>query len=1090
MSKQNAIYLPSYFAFLVFIFISISCPAQHTEKVRITLNSKGLKVGQILDSITLKTGFKFALNPTQIDLERKVDVHWKNINLNKALQSIFEQQNFKIHTLGDNILINPKNTLGKVTFNVNGIISDEKGPLQNVLIKVQGSKQYVLSDSIGSYVLNSLLPNTKLEIIHNGFVTKRLVILQSGKINISLEYAIDNLSEVVVIGYATQQKKEINGAISSIKGKYINSTPSASFETALQGRSAGVQIVNNSGNPAGETYVRIRGNASLLGSNQPLYVLDGVPILAEMNRDYASTFWAGGQQSSPLSDLNPADIEKIDILKDASASSIYGSRGSNGVILITTKRGIGDGKLKIRFDSYVGVQQNIRKLPVMNAGDFSNYAQWAYNKSGNSGNAPIVNTGVDTDWQKQVFRKAGIYNLNLSISKEDSLSSLYFSLGKFQQEGILIGSDYNKYSARLNYDRQLSKKFKMGISTWGNIAKSNRVVEGLSQIGVLATALLKNPNLPVYNSNGTYYDDPSGLENPVRVANDVALTNKQNRLVTGIFGEYSLHKNLLLRNSFSLDFVHLDEKLYIPYTLQNYRLEDRSNNVVGRELLWINETTLSYKKWYGDHHFTTQVGIGYQYSDYKNVTSYSSVRSDNGQKNLELDTNIVFWNIRSAFARINYWYRQKYFVTLIGRTDGSSRLGNNIRFGVFPSVAVGWRLSQENFLKNSAWINELKIRASIGFTGNQDQRSYSDKGLIFTNNLPADKLAIVPDANLSWEKTRHINLGIDFGFLNRRLFCSFDTYLKSSDNLLMWKNFYIDSTYVIGIRNMAGMENKGLEITLSSENLRGRIIWNTAFNISFLYNSITYMDVVGNKNDRKSRDYIEDVKSFVTPNNPEALNIYRANEAFGSYYGYHFLGVDQSNGRPIYEDLNKDNIINEEDRKVIGNPLPKFFGGLTNIFKFKSLEFETLLQWTFGNQIYNLTRATMNNGTHANRYNATQELNGRWQNSNTNSQIPAPYLGSNGAMNLLPSSRWVEDGSYLRVKNVSISYKFQQKIFRNSPPFNAKIYITGQNLFTLTQYSGMDPESQNQATRNSTLGVDVFVYPSAKSYRLGINLEF
>ena len=852
---------------------------------------------------------------------------------------------------------------------------------------------------------------------------------------------------------------------------------------------AGVQVVNNSGNPAGEVYVRIRGNASLIGENKPLYVVDGVPVLSGHYYHLALGL-SGGQDISILSDINPADIASVEFLKDASATAIYGSRGGNGVVLITTKKSM-SGKLSFSYNTYTGMQQNSKQYKLLDANQYAAYSREAIENGGSDAAPPISSTGYNTDWQKEIFRNAPITSHLISLSKGDSITRFYMSVGYFHQAGVIINNDYSRGNAKLNFEHKI-RKWKVGFNLLTSLSSNNKVLEGTSRDGVLYSALLRNPSLKVREPDGNYTDDPAGIENPLRTANDVKFNIGGKRIISSIYSEYAISKNMRLRTNLSLDHVGIAEHVNFPSSLQSSQNKTVSFQSKGKENLIINENTLSYDKSIRAHAFSLLGGLAVQQSQYTSLSKYNVHNVNQGNNNsdfVDVTTYDVLWKMSSIFAKANYAYKEKYLLNINSRLDRTSRLGGSTT-GLFPSAAVGWRISKEDFFKHVLLFSDFKIRLSHGASGNQDVvRTYDKKGQVITNGTAMDpnEYSRLPDANLKWERVLQTNGGVDIGFLNNRVNLSGDIYLKRSNNLLTIQPIAIDSFMVSVARNTGSIYTKGLEINLNSLNITGRFKWRTNFNISFIKNKVNYY----NKSvpqDSTGSFLLEEQNVGNGETIGKSYNIYKTGEDFGSFYGYVFEGVDPATGMARYADLNNDGKLTDKDRTIIGSPLPKHFGGLTNNFSYGSFELDIFFQWRYGNKIFNMTRQILNNSDLADRANASVEQLQRWRNQGDIVNVPIAESPSDAQF--LPSSRWVEDGSYLRLKKITLSFHGSSLFSSKKGLKDFTIYLSASNLLTITRYTGLDPESQNQFTKDNQLGIDTFTQPTPRTFLIGLNVGF
>ena len=1015
------------------------------------------------------------------------------------------------------IVVQERRVTGRVT------ASDNEQALPGVSISIKGSTRGTTTDAEGRYALNIPDGNVTLVFSFVGYLPQEAEVGNRSTLDLVLNPDTRALNEVVVVGYGTTQQRDLTSSIVSLKAKDLQNQPVASPDALLQGKAAGVQVVQNSGTPAGEIFIRVRGTASLLGETRPLYVVDGVPL----NNFGGTVLDAGGQRQSALADINPNDIESIDILKDAAAAAIYGARGSNGVVLITTKRGK-SGKARFNFDAYTGVQSITKKLDLLNGTQFVDLLR---EELTNRGRNPLTEfpfsevkpTGINTNWQDQIFRTAPISNYNLSVAGGNEKTNSFVSLGYFNQKGTIVGQDYKRYNLRVNLDYQATDKLKLGTSTLLSNAVQNRVANDFSGYSIIANALTRNPNLPVYNPDGSYPLDPLLNENPVQLANDILAESNQKRAVTNVYAQYDILKNLTFKTTFGVDYLADRQQRYVPsYVIaRNGRAEALA--VSSDQFTWVTDNTLTYRQQFGDHTVSVLAGTGFQRSRSNFLQTGGQSAGSNIIKTIAIADpyipfqNVSEWALLSYFGRASYNYKDKYLVDGSFRVDGSSRFGANKRYGVFPGVSVGWRVSEEPFLKGSNLISNLKIRAGYGLTGNQEGLGgdYPALALYGTgrnyDGNPGIGQANIPNPELGWESTASTNVGVDLSLLNNRVSLTVDAYLKKTTDLIFQRQLPWTSGFEgIGNANIGSMENKGLEFTLNTVNLAGAFKWSTNFNISFNRNKITSLP----DNGRLGSDFIFKLPDAYGVEGP--YSIYRVGQPVGQFFGYNYLGVyatdadvpripDPENkitdlyerglrgGEAAFEDVNDDGFISRaDDRMLIGNALPKFIGGLTNTFGYKGLELSVVMNWSYGNTIYNMTRGVLT--AMNDDYNQSAEVLTRWQKQGDVTNVPKALYGSSSVSGASPtdvSSRLLEDGSFLRFRNITLGYNLPKTLIERVGLTNLRLYMSGQNLITITNYKGYDPESQNTGGgRIPTLGVDYLTQPQARVVTFGLSVGF
>ncbi|MBD0254342.1 MAG: TonB-dependent receptor [Cytophagales bacterium] len=1000
-------------------------------------------------------------------------------------------------------------------------------PGVNVLLK--GTATGTTTDVDGRYALTVPDGTGTLVFSYIGYVTEEVALGNRTTLDVVLVADIKSLGEVVVVGYGTQTKKDVTGAITSVKAADIRNIPVSQADALLQGKAAGVQVVQNSGTPGGEVFVRVRGTASLRADSRPLYVIDGVP----MNNVSGTVLDAGGQRTSALADINPNDIESMEILKDAAATAIYGARGSNGVVLITTKRGK-EGRATFSFDAFYGVQEVWKEYDLLNGEQFSETLTDAITNrnaiSPTSGqtnlNSPqyvsaLAVTGANTNYQDEIFRSAPMSSYNLSVNGGQDKIRTYASLGVYNQLGTLTGQEYRRITGRVNLDYQATDKLKFGTSTTYSNAQTARVTNDFSGVSVLANALLRNPNLPVRNEDGSYSVDPlgrNGTENPVMLAREITFNDNQKRLIANVYGEYTILEGLTFRSVFGLDNLGTRLERFVPSFVLATQGSAQAQAVSSESFTWLNDNTLTLNRSFGSHRVTALAGLGLQ----KNRTSFLQAGGNTAGSDIITTVavavpdvpshNISDWALLSYFGRANYSFKDKYIIEGSFRVDGSSRFGKNKRFGTFPALSVAWRLIEEPFLQNAAFLADLKLRAGIGTTGNQEGLpNFGSLTLYGTgrnyDGRPGIAKSNVPNPDLGWESTTTTNVGIDVAFFNGRITVTADAYLKKTKDLLFTRQLPWTSGFeFIPNENVGTMENKGLEFALSTQNLVGAVKWTTDFNISFNRNKITSLP----QNGSAGSDFIFKLPDAYSVEGP--YSIYRVGQPVGSFYGYQYQGVYSSDedvpenlkdpnsvlnsyrgGYPILLDADGNGQYERQfDRVLIGNALPLHTGGITNTFSYKGLQLSVFLNWSYGNDIYNITRAVLT--SMADDFNQSTEVLNRWRQPGDVTNVPrAIYIANSfrGASFTDASSRFIEDGSFLRVRNVTFGYNLPAALLGRVKLSTARVYVTGQNLWTFTRYSGLDPENQNTGGGLvPTLGVDYLTQPQPRVYTLGLNVGF
>jgi len=963
---------------------------------------------------------------------------------------------------------------------VSGTVSSSQdgSTLPGVSVVIKGTQNGTVTDINGKYSLKAEASST-LVFSFIGMETREEAVGGRSTIDILLRPTVQSLEEVVVVGYGTESRKLLTSSISDFKPKDINEIPLENIDAALQGKATGVQVVQNSGTPGGGMTVRIRGNNSINAGNEPLYVIDGIPMLT----GNFGQIGFSGQNINAISDLNPNDIESISILKDASATSIYGARASNGVVLITTKRGKVE-KTNINFSAYGGFQMAEKKLDMLDASEWMVYRN---ELKANEGAPPVYSQGeidnppVDTDWLDEVFRTAALMNYELSATGGNEKTTFYISGGYSYEDGILIGTDFKRLNGRLNLDHNLTSRLKIGTGIGLSNSWNNRVEGDQSLNGPLPNAISLPPVYPVYNSDGSYNED-GPYANPVAIANEATNLAQNFRTIANIFANYRILEGLNFETKWGIDYLSLNEHSYDPMTtrqgskynglgIEGYTIATNftTNNffTYARTFRAIHELEAmagySYERYVRKSSYIEATEFPNEYFQY--ITSAANIRTATASK-VEDRTN-------SFFGRVKYNLKNRYIVTLSGRYDGSSKFGKNNKYGFFPAISAAWRISEEEFFAPVSFVNDLKLRVSYGYTGNDGIPRFSSPALYSGGanygGYPGTYPVQIPNPDIRWESTAQFDAGFDLEVVNSRIRLVFDYYYAKTTDLLLNRPVSATSGFTGVIDNIGELENKGFEIGLSTDNIKTQdFTWTSVLNFSRNRNKILKL-YNGQPIDNIGR----------------GSNYIGEGEPFGIFYGYHSLGVDPSTGDIVFEDVNGDGEITSEDRKKIGDPNPDFYGGFSNVFTYKQLSLNIFLQFSYGNDIYNGTRVYIESLKGDD--NQLTTILDRWQQPGDETDIPRATM-TDPNNNNRTSSRFIEDGSYLRIKEVVLSYSFSKELTRKLRLSGLKVFATAYNLFTFTNYSGMDPEVNYAGGDNLRLGTDFFTYPQARKFVFGINI--
>ena len=981
---------------------------------------------------------------------------------------------------------------------IRGQITGETGePIPGASVLVKGTTIGTAADLDGQYTL-SVAGNSILVFSFIGYEAKEVSVGNQTVINVSLQPTLSDLEEVVVVGYGTQRRSDLTGSVSSVKSEQLTAYPAIDAVQALQGRAAGVQIQANNGAPGADLKVRVRGGTSINASSDPIFVVDGFV----------------GAAMPP-----PEDIASVEVLKDASATAIYGSRGANGIIMITTKRGT-TGKARIDFNSSYSMQNEINRLDLLNAAQFADYMSEARTN--------FVPAGADTDWQDQVFRTGGIQNYQLSLSGGNDFANYYISGSYFDQEGVIINSNFNRFSLTSNIDVKASERLKVGLNLFAqrNSSDGVRTQEGSGGLtpGVVASAFKFEPDQPIYKPDGTFttarMNDPH--DNPYAIATQLGNESLSDRFQANFYAEYTFGENLKFRTTFGGTTNNGRTGVHSPTTVTEGRNVggDASINAY-KETLLLNENYLTFNKRFGEIHDLTVMG-GYSFQSSSNESwgargqsfisdAFSFWNLGSSSVWQTPSSNLTEWQISSYYGRANYSLMDRYLITFNARYDGSSNFSRNHKWAFFPSGAIAWNMKNEGFLEEVDLVSFWKWRASYGKTGNQAISPYQTLARFSTvfaviNGVPVNAIRPTTVANddLTWEATTQFNLGTDLGFFDDRINLTLEYYRMVTSGLLFEVQLPQYSGYTNQLKNIGEVENRGFEFTLGSRNLTGAFKWNMDINISVNRNKVLSLP------DGNDIQYGSGPGHMVGLGSTQVL---REGYPVGSFFGWIYDGVyqegddfipgggfEQSAGGEKFRDIDgirndageltgqPDDQLNSDDRTIIGNPHPDFTWGWNNDFQWKNFDLNLFFQGSQGNDILSYTLMELNLLAGIN--NATTDALNRWTPTNTDTDIPKAVTGRTRRV----STRWIYDGSFARLKNLAIGYNLPAPLLERWKISKFRIYLSAQNILTLSKYEGYDPEvnyqSSGDTNGNRNLGLDYGSYPNAKSYTLGLNIGF
>lgn len=1135
-------------AFIVFTFLPRDSNGQSVLNKKVSLTFNNAELRKVLESVEKQASIRFVYSPNTIDDSKKMSFkNGDSITLRTFFDALLSGSGITFKILGDNkfLLFIAKDKKGNLTGAVipetnlplsviTGTIKDSLGkPLEGVTVKLKNRNISAISDKDGRYTIKIDDTNATLSFSHVGYATKEKFVGASTNIDVSMIEIASTLNEVVVIGYGSVKKKDLTGSVSKVDMSDLQKAPVRSFDEALAGRVAGVQVSSADGQPGAAVNIVIRGSNSITQDNSPLYVIDGFPIENPNNNV-----------------IDPSEIESMEILKDASATAIYGARGANGVIIITTKKGK-VGAPVISFEPYYGVQKKLKEIPLMDGYDFVKY-QLELSPTAATSTYLINGRTLDsyktipaTNWQDMMFRDGSIANAHIAVTGGSEKTKYSISGSAFGQNGIIINSGYDRYQGRIVLDQIVNDKLKVGV----NINYSN-----LSQFGVPASAVNSSLTTALMYSVWGYRPvtgDSTNLQNllfdpvidatndyrinPIISTNNQLLHNTTNALVANAYADYNISNELKLRVTLGT----VRNQLRADVFNNSNTLTGNTNSAYGANGVngsinysdnnsWVNENTLSYNKRINENNQLVLVGGATFQGDLTDAYGYSAKQIPLSVQSLGLGSlssgtpvsvvsNEQNWTLASFLARGNYTLNSKYLFTASFRADGSSKFIGNNRWGYFPSGAFAWRFSSEKFAKQLTWLSDAKLRTSYGVTGNNRvgdfAYSYSiseplSAAYAFDNGVtPGAIPTTLGNANLKWETTSQADVGLDISIFNNRIDITTDYYRKNTSNLLLNANLRPSIGFSNDYKNIGDVQNQGFEFSFTTINVQSAIFrWTTSFNISF--------------NKSKIISLADNEESLLTPvnwdngYNTTPLYVAKVGQPMAQIIGYVWDGVYQlkdfnevggkyilkttvpNNGNTSstiqpgdikYKDINGDGVVDNNDITVIGHPFPKHTGGFTNNLKYKNFDLNLFFQWSYGNDIVNLNRLVFD-GNQPARANLNQfaSYDNRWSMENPNTNIYR--TGGEGPQGIY-SSRVVENGSYLRLKTVAIGYNLIPAQLKGTGIRTLRVYVSGQNLITWTKYTGYDPEVSNYQTA-LTPGADYSPYPRARTMTVGANVTF
>lgn len=1071
---------------VILLLVGILQVSAFSYAQKITLHRTNGKLISVLREVQKQSGYHIFFDKSLIPANATVDISVEGALIDEVLKTLLIKHDLDFKKLDKNIVLVRKQQIPRTKDEperlnqqktITGSIKNNAGePLVGVTVSIKGTNTHALTDETGNYSIDVPSPQSIIVTSFIGYKGLETTVGNRAVVNLIMEVQPDELDEVVVVGYGTVKKSDLTGSVSQVKAEELNAFPNSNALQALAGRAPGVQVRQSSGAPGPSMSVRVRGGNSIQGSNEPLYVVDGFPI-------------AG---SNPTI-VNPADIQSIEILKDASATAIYGSRGANGVVIITTKKGK-EGRTSVAFESSFSSQELIKKLDLMNAQEYARF----YNEQAINDNLDpyfteeeISGFGEGFDWQDYVFQRAPVFTSSLNIAGGNEKTQFSIGGSFFGQDGIIKGSDYDRYSLQSNIKHKINDKLIVELNSTLSRLTTKRRDSGGGNRGnsMIAAAISAPPILTPLNEDGSYrilhtaYPFlATDLRNPINWINESKAQTKANLALINASISYLITDELTLKIAGGLE--NRDDRSDNYTSTKFFDSPGNASVSSSQQSSLLNENTLNYTRTFNEkHNLAAVAGITYQNFVNTSVNASGTDFLSDLYESYNLGaagtpgipgSGYVKSTLVSFLGRVNYSYDDRFLATVSLRRDGSSRYSSGSQWGNFPSGALAWRLSNEEFMKNIPVISELKLRTSWGLTGSQAIDPYTTLNLlsagktIFGNEYyntvgPSTRL---PN-DLSWETTEQLDIGADIGILSNRILLTADFYVKNTRDLLSDVRLPASIGYTSTIQNVGKVQNKGFEFGIEAKPFTQSFTWDLQANISFNKNKVVSL--------YNHEDVLRDNIGMIIVS--DATSILREGRPVGQFWGYIEDGYD-SKGDIIFRDLNGDGSISAVDKTYIGDANPNFTYGFNSVMSYKNFEFSFFLQGTYGNDILNASSITntMDYGFGLNMPKSVYE--NHW----TASRSDADYPRISRSTPVKMSSRFIEDGSYLRLKNISLGYNLPVQAMNLKKVTQLQVYLSGQNLFTATKYSWWDPETNFRLDHNS--------YPSAKSITFGIRAGF
>lgn len=1063
------------------ILTSISVLAgSYAQNTKLDLKFEDRQIKEILNEIENKTQFSFMYDNNQVNVERKVNLDVKSTNIDEVLAKLFAGTNTTYKVIDRHIMLFSGDAPASVNqqSTVGGKVTSAQGEsMPGVTIVVKGTSNGTITDANGQFTLSKVASTDVLVFSFIGMKSQEIPVGNKTDFQVTMTEENIGIEEVVAIGYGTMKKSDLTGSITSVNSEDFNKGPQLSTQQLIQGKISGVNISQNSGKPGGSNTIRVRGGTSIGASNDPLYIVDGVPMstsdAGQSNIGFYATNIFDQEPTNPLMTLNPNDIESVTVLKDASATAIYGSRGANGVIMITTKKGKA-GKAQVSYDVSTGFSKTEKTLDILSADE--------YRKQVNAMGLTLDDKGANTNWQDEIYRTSFQQSHYLSISGGSENTNYRASLGYSTQDGIMLSSGLEQESMRVNINhKELGGKllFDLRMNYGQNVADQSAISNTVgSEFGSSMNydAYVFNPTYPVRDADGNYYHKPPFRINPVSYSNEVTDLRSNARFLGNFSTTYKIIEPLSVQVNLGYNKQTIDRNSYI--SKKNPQGSGQGGYASVQKLSDFSkllETVFTFEKTYGNHTINAVAGYSYQYFKNEGLRNTASGFLSDGfkwyslqaAKTIEGVTSYLESNkLISEYGRLNYNYNNRILLTATVRRDGSSRFGAGNKWGVFPSGAASWRVSQEKFF-HSEKISDLKIRASYGVTGNQEIGSYNSISTLGASSsgylVGGNRITIVlpqqyANPDLKWEQTAQVDIGLNFGFFDQRLFGSIDYYRKKTSDLLLQIAVPSPSPISTQLANVGSVENKGFEFELNAKIVK-KVDFNWDANVNLSANRNKILSLANDK--WQGKDMLAAPAGGLAGTYSQLIT---PGEPLGTFYGPVFTGIVDGVEQ-----------FAEGGSQVLGNAQPDFTFGLSNTFSYKNWDLSINFRGSVGNDVYNSTGNYIGYLIDLPARNVLSEA----VTSGVNAKQPKKF-----------SSRWIEDGSFVRLDNLTIGYNFNiRKTFLS----NARLYLTGQNLLLITGYSGLDPEVNSDVSGGSgvlPLGVDYLAYPKAKTISIGANITF